>query len=659
MYNKKGFSFVEIIITIAIVALLAVIWYTSKSSYDNNINNTKVISDMKTIDNALNSYYVNLWELPMPDGNTNFYWVDRTYIHSYDDLATYWVHGFITQDTLPKQYIDIIPLDPRTNSYYAYWRTKDSAEYEISWIQVINEKSVAQVTWIYSAEDSNNSQRWLIREYNGPNFVLDWSSTNLPYNPEELILVAKFGETTWIVEVNWVQLSGDELKSYIIREWDIIETLADEVEIYFSDGSVSVLEMNSKIQLNKLNFKWEDNLATNIKIALWVWKIWTKATSLDDESKFEIYTTDTTAAVRWTIFAVSNDTNNTTEVTVIEWVIEAYQTKYSWLTSLQIAALENENQDIFYIEENYELIPIDYNVDTYIKRIENIINESTWSNYSFTVNEFKIGTSTTIIDSTLTNDISWADMPVWFIDSLTILEYEETEPDEEELDDLAYEKDLEIPEFCNTFQAEGECAIWDVDLISDGYEFVGYAPLNSTDNLFSTWADLLWSTLWSASLSNSNGEDWILVPASWSSQLKYSGMNSLNLWEDFAYEINVLWSDLKRTTWSYYLFKRDNVYLDMYNWYIYLWYNTANNVRKIKDSFLSWLDDDTFYSIIVTFDSGSWGLKVRWEAITDIDSITAGLSWFALSNEDYLSIWVNGSSNQWDWLINYIKIYKK
>ncbi|MGB2111297.1 MAG: hypothetical protein ACPHY8_05725 [Patescibacteria group bacterium] len=60
----------------------------------------------------------------MPDGNNNFYSIDTSYSHDYENENTYGVHGFITQNTLAKKYIDVIPVDPRTNSYFAYGKTK-------------------------------------------------------------------------------------------------------------------------------------------------------------------------------------------------------------------------------------------------------------------------------------------------------------------------------------------------------------------------------------------------------------------------------------------------------------------------------------------------------------------------------------------------------
>lgn len=74
-----------------------------------------------------------------------------------------------------------------------------------------------------------------------------------------------------------------------------------------------------------MQFPWEDNLITKIALALESWTIWTKATSLNSEgSEFDIYTQDTSASVRWTIFWVQS-INNNTKINTIEWKVKIFK----------------------------------------------------------------------------------------------------------------------------------------------------------------------------------------------------------------------------------------------------------------------------------------------------------------------------------------------
>jgi len=307
--SKKAFSFVELIITISIIVLLAVVWLSMNQWHRDKTSNTKIVTDIDTLNNALESYTQENGSLPMPWWNTNFFTRDWSYAHSFSWAETFGVYGNITEDTIPKWYLNILPLDPRTNSYYSYWKTKGTAEivanqFETAWVQIINWTFQAKVAGNYTAEVWPYN---LIREYNGSNFVYDKSKTNLPYNPEELIITAT---------AEWV----------VYREWDVIKATNGDLEIYFSDGSVSVLEDGGELTLSKLSFPKDNNLNTLIKLSLWAWTIWTKATNLDEESEFEIYTTDSTAAVRWTIFSVTKDTVlDRTQINVIDWTIEVYE----------------------------------------------------------------------------------------------------------------------------------------------------------------------------------------------------------------------------------------------------------------------------------------------------------------------------------------------
>ena len=323
MENKNAFSLVEIIITISIIILLAVVWISSNQWYNDKSDNTKIVSDIQTLNNALESYQQENKILPQPQWNINFFKRAWTYSHSYEDTETFWVYGSFTEDTIPKRYIQMLPLDPRTNSYYSYWKTTSnvdklvSNQFEIAWVQKTDWEYQAFVLWNYRAEVWPYN---LIREYNGSNFVYNRSKTNLPYNPEELILTAT--------------VNGE-----VKREWDIIEATTWDLEIFFSDGSVSVLEQWWKLTLTKLSFPKEDNLNTLVKLSLWAWTIWTKATHLNDESEFEVYTTDSTAAVRWTIFWVSKDEVWDTEILVLDW---------------KVAVLKNDEQktEIVVLEKN-------------------------------------------------------------------------------------------------------------------------------------------------------------------------------------------------------------------------------------------------------------------------------------------------------------------
>ena len=327
--NKRAFSFVEIIITLSIIVLLAVIWLNANNNYQERTVNAKIVSDIETINNALTQYANENNSLPIPGGNNNFFKADASYAHSYDDNETFWVHGFITENTIPKKYLQVVPIDPATNQYYAYGKTKEenntitnyskvANQFEIAWVFKENNTSRAFVRGNYTAKV------WpfnLIREYNGPNFVFD-EGMYLPYNGDERLLTAKIWDYSGNVTING---NTENISSTELVAWDEIVVPAWETaDIYFSDGSKSILwdvSEESRLILSQLDFVQEDNLATKVKLVLWGGTLWNKASHLDQDSGFEIYTTDSTAAVRWTIFWVNKTVSNT-NITVQKWKIE-------------------------------------------------------------------------------------------------------------------------------------------------------------------------------------------------------------------------------------------------------------------------------------------------------------------------------------------------
>jgi len=252
-----------------------------------------------------------------------------SYAHSYDDGETFWVHWFVTEDTISKKYLQITPMDYNTEQYYAYWKTKEKNDMVTDYKKVANQFEIAGVLreendtmafvkWNYTAEI------WpfnLIREYNWPDFVTDkW--IHLPYNSTDRILTARVWEFSWWVTINW---SDEDIDSIELRSWDEIDVSTWwTASIYFSDGSKSILwddSKNSKLILSNMDLKKKDNLITRVKLVLWGWTIWNKATSLSDDSEFEIYTTDSIAAVRWTVFWV-NKSDIDTDIIVKEWKVE-------------------------------------------------------------------------------------------------------------------------------------------------------------------------------------------------------------------------------------------------------------------------------------------------------------------------------------------------
>jgi hypothetical protein len=328
------------------------------------------MSDISTLENSITSYKNETNKFPVPEGNLKYFKEDTSYAH--DMTTAFWVSWYVTDKTIPAKYLNYLPLDPKTGQYYALSVTKDEKSYEIAWVTKKNETYMSAVNWNWKWESWPTN---LIREYNWPNFVYDESLSNFPYNPEELLLTAKISNFSWSLSINWINYNQDETLAKTLVEWDKISVWTwAYAEIYFSDWSYSTLwdtDTDSEIVLSQMRYKEKTNLFTNIKLALNVWSLWTKASKLGEKSEYEIYTTDTIAAVRWTIFWVRKNWNSS-NVSVIEWKVEVR--KVTWIHTFEdlTKELKDDNLEKIWWESVWHI--------TWITDDSWIIEVNSWEN---------------------------------------------------------------------------------------------------------------------------------------------------------------------------------------------------------------------------------------------------------------------------------------
>ncbi len=718
MKQKKAFSFVELIIVVSIVILLAVIVVSISNNISLKAQNSKVKSDLQSLNNALSSYLNSEKVLPFPKWNLNFFDKDWNYIHEdfnwgkITNNKTYWVYGKITEKSLPKSFFDGDILDPRTNEYYSYWITKDRKNFEIAWI--IEKKDFvfeAVVLWNYKAE------KWiysLIREYNWAHFVEDKKSY-LPYNPYEKILV--------VTDQDWnIYRENDEI---ITKSWE-------EKTLYFSDGSISLLKENSKLKLTKLDFPKKNKLITQIKLTLDAWVIWTKATKLlwdgkdEDSSSFKIQSWDITAAVRWTVFKVAKTWGAKATVDVARWKID-------------IIKIDNENPSVIdekIWDENkpyptfWEAIVKNNWYESSIKIQEKIEKETKdkeikENNYCFFDGE-KIEHKSKFI--WYTEAKNWECDSSEFICLSGSLYKESDQSIEKELK-YAYKecivedkekkyyacqwygfpkfkdiaKDcLDYEEIYGTKKIKTEKS-----LKNAWYKLVAYAPFNKVWDLWlyidskylndenieeknanKEWViyqvhlqhkpGLKWEITFFRKYKNFktkqenfndkwadnyvfreiNWEKWIFMkPKENNRTLRYNLMPLWLKWKDFAIEISVKWGrlgDFSEKKKKYNLFYIPNDFI-VKKEHNTLILDYKNNKKNI--TIPDEIDENKFYKILFISENGSFKWKLLWD---NIEKETDIYNWGFSNDNKLIYIWTNGyGKNIWDGFINYIKIYKR
>ena len=652
MQTKKAFTLIEMIIVVSILALLAVVGMSYQWAQNQKVQNTKTVWDLGTLNNSIASYLEEKWTLPDPKWNKNYFLSGSQYAH--DETTAFWVHWFVTQNLLPKKYLNYLPLDPRTNQYYAYWKTIDNKYYEVAWVLNVEWDYITKLQWNYPGDNWPYS---LIREYNWPNFISDKSKQSFPYNPEERILVWKINTYSWSVTItwDWYMISWAQILNHTLVEWDTI-TVSDwgSATIFFSDWSQSVLWeswQESKLTLASMEFKSEDNLLTNIQLALDSGTLWTKATNLNsDGSDFEVYTTDIAAAVRWTIFWIQkNKSSNETILTVKQWTVE-------------IKKIKKENA--------WAPTPIDNIAELVISIKENKINkENIIIDDNTVINEWW-HSLIKVIDPSTSKTIK----KEYNIDTINL-----TIPELPEIEAEAFTTNVNLKidtkiDTLKTVQEEEDKILKEVEVKSVYWELYAFADFNDWENLkmkVINWNDIipasslstvvgelasvatavvgeLVSVDWWSDTDDTDNTVWVLIDNDWNHDfIEYSG---LDLWNKFTIVMN---AKLNWTwTWARYLFNA--------NWNkLYITYNDDERVyelryKKENSSVTKEITlNDNYYEITAKFNRDYTENNIN----IDGNTIELEIKDFNSINNIYIGSKDEDTSKQLNNVINYIKIY--
>lgn len=497
--------------------------------------------------------------------------------------------------------------------------------------------------------------------------------------------------------------------------------------MFFSDGSVSLLESDSQLTLNELNFPEWDNLSTIVKLSLWAGTIWTRATHLNDASAFEVYTSDSAAAVRWTIFWVIKNTTNT-ETIIVEWEIEVSERTFDSLSSklekwnlltteneLKVEKwdspksiiTENNDTDSNVQENNTDMIPYFSQTDNYERydirnetqitdnllascRLPNWEEIENWENANFYKKAIPNAWEDCESQYRECNDweLSWSyifeNCGGW--ETTCNFEVEWECLDEEELEWMSliayapYKFNLFCASPLTPTEAYNKCQLTNNYL--ETFTPCTYPPVNCNQNRNKTyieesnylkmftptniittdsWFDWINEKVHYNSLKDRiTNWKWVFIDNTGSSDyIKYTGLN-LDSSDNYAIEISVKGSDLKRNDDTYVLLSTDwNMELATYysewewEWELIIKKWSTNQYTNLLDSTEYNFNDNDFYTIRVINNSGK--TKVQIESELPMQEIEIS----EVTNLSQLYIWSkNDFTQQWNGIIDYVKLYK-
>jgi len=321
---KKGFSLIELIIVITIIAVLSGAAYVGiQKSRTRNMNN-KVVDDLISITNALEDYkrdHFGRFPIPNPgeNMNVNCYNPDATYAHDCGTAA--FRQGMIDNELLSKRYLREVPTDPRTKSRYVYGISNDGQYYQVAGLYEKEDGT-------YEARTTENIGKGfhlpsLVRAYDGANFVLN-KGAHLPYSPSHMMITGKLQNISGSVEVEDSNKKSKNENDVLVAG-DTITVNSGSVDIYFSDGSITNLEDGTLIidkEKTKVAQNDDKSIITKIKLNLTSGKIWNKVARLAKESEFNVEASGAIAGVRGTEFGFDENGNEVMVKSGSVWVKE-------------------------------------------------------------------------------------------------------------------------------------------------------------------------------------------------------------------------------------------------------------------------------------------------------------------------------------------------
>lgn len=140
MNNNKAFSFVELIVSVTILAIISTIWFISYSSYLWDSRDSQRKSDLAQVWSALKVYKQKRWYYPNP-------WNKFDLTYRWAPIAYQWLfNSDVRLNTLDK-----LPLDPKTKTSYLYSITKNAQEYEMAATLENEDSPIAIVNGTYKS----------------------------------------------------------------------------------------------------------------------------------------------------------------------------------------------------------------------------------------------------------------------------------------------------------------------------------------------------------------------------------------------------------------------------------------------------------------------------------------------------------------------------
>jgi prepilin-type N-terminal cleavage/methylation domain-containing protein len=231
--SNKAFTFVELIVSITIIAILSIIWFVSYSKNLEDSRDSQRKSELSWVATWLKQQKLKRWEYPNP-------WNSYNITNSWYTVALQWK----LDENIIISTIEKIPLDPFINIPYIFSISENKQEFQLAATLEINWVNQAFLIGDYKTVSKNilptimlaisstvdveiNDLVWSGAE-NRKKFIFDGTIHNLPYTFNSPYLPYS-DETSfsWLIEdinINFWQNSDYRSCLEISDDWKFIGT---------------------------------------------------------------------------------------------------------------------------------------------------------------------------------------------------------------------------------------------------------------------------------------------------------------------------------------------------------------------------------------------------------------------------------------------------
>lgn len=137
--TARGFTLIELLVVIAIIGMLASIVLASLSSARGKSRDARRVTDLRTVQKALDMYYLDNGKYPTSCGGTTNVW--RGHGSNFGDCNTDYIEGLTS-------YLATLPIDPSgdTTSGYIYRVSASQKDYKFMSYVKLEQTSYPQGT---------------------------------------------------------------------------------------------------------------------------------------------------------------------------------------------------------------------------------------------------------------------------------------------------------------------------------------------------------------------------------------------------------------------------------------------------------------------------------------------------------------------------------